>query len=753
MADESITNSTEATCSATAAPHKLTFSIHKFSSYSNNYVPENILDDLPHDQSSRWSSDSNCPPQFLVLNLEKCSLVESITFGKYEKTHVCNLRKFKVYGGLTEENMVELVSSGLKNDHVPEKFPLKYAINDNPVPFRFIKIVPILSHGPSFNFSIWYVQLMGIDNPDIVQPALLKYNMYREREAIRLCLKHFRQHNYSEAFETLQKKTKISLEHPTLTDLHNQLVLNGDYEACESIIDEASVEHLFDHYISMQDYEPKWSLIHACTESSNHSNDENKPGMRGGHQMCIDSENEVIYLFGGWDGSSDLADFWSFSVANNVWTCLSKNTAEEGGPSARSCHKMCLDPQRRQVFTLGRYLESGVRNVSPLKSDFYVYDIDTKKWTLICDDTGSEGGPKLIFDHQMCMDPDTSTIYVFGGRILTRRNAISSEERPSEGAFSGLYSYHIPTNTWRLLRQDCASTSNPGIRQIKARICHSMLFHTYTRKLYIFGGQRGKDYLCDFITYQVDTDEVQVLSDGSKKDSARLPAAGFTQRATIDPELHEIHVLSGLSKEKEKKDSSKDVKNSFWVYYINQNRWSCVYKNEHRDPHYWHERQTVEPLPRFAHQLVYDHLHKKHYLFGGNHGGKSAPPNTRLDDFWVLSLCRPTRNQIMRRCRYLIRKHKFMEVAENNPIQALGYLQTELAQTVNHDNTDETKEFHLLASSLFRPNVDVPDHLLNVQSKEENAHHTTRTTLFDTLVSFFPEDMSQPRGNLVDLIL
>ncbi len=47
---------------------------------------------------------------------------------------------------------------------------------------------------------------------------------YREREAIRLCLKHFRQHNYTEAYESLQKKTKISLEHPLLTELHTHLV-------------------------------------------------------------------------------------------------------------------------------------------------------------------------------------------------------------------------------------------------------------------------------------------------------------------------------------------------------------------------------------------------------------------------------------------------------------------------------------------------------------------------------------------------
>lgn len=47
---------------------------------------------------------------------------------------------------------------------------------------------------------------------------------YREREAIRLCLKHFRQHNYTEAYEALQRRTKIVLEHPALTELHTQLV-------------------------------------------------------------------------------------------------------------------------------------------------------------------------------------------------------------------------------------------------------------------------------------------------------------------------------------------------------------------------------------------------------------------------------------------------------------------------------------------------------------------------------------------------
>lgn len=47
---------------------------------------------------------------------------------------------------------------------------------------------------------------------------------YREREALRLCLKHLRQNNFTDAFEAVQKRSKIDLEHPLLTQLHRHLV-------------------------------------------------------------------------------------------------------------------------------------------------------------------------------------------------------------------------------------------------------------------------------------------------------------------------------------------------------------------------------------------------------------------------------------------------------------------------------------------------------------------------------------------------
>lgn len=56
----------------------------------------------------------------------------------------------------------------------------------------------------------------------------------------------------------------------------------------------------------------------------------------------------------------------------------------------------------------------------------------------------SEGGPELIFDHQMCVDPQGETLYVFGGRTVNGDTNIQN--------YSGLYSYNIKLNQWKLVR-------------------------------------------------------------------------------------------------------------------------------------------------------------------------------------------------------------------------------------------------------------------------------------------------------------
>lgn len=252
-----------------------------------------------------------------------------------------------------------------------------------------------------------------------------------------------------------------------------------------------------DNYLSNQDYKATWALQETV-------NSEKRPGMRGGHQLIIDSANSVMYLFGGWDGFEDLSDLWCYNIKRNSWTLIHERADLYGGPSPRSCHKMVYDPSNSQIFTLGRYLDSKTRTQEYIKvrtteiiieckrtfnlnekknpffrfpqSDFYLYDTKAKLWTLICDDTSQENGPNLIFDHQMCIDIAKRNIYVFGGRILAPRN-VDVQNDPN--TFSGLFSYHIPTNTWTQILVDCAhpTASNPEVMSIKSRVTHCMVFH------------------------------------------------------------------------------------------------------------------------------------------------------------------------------------------------------------------------------------------------------------------------------------
>jgi len=752
---------TEGGGSQELASRKLTYTIQACSSFSSMYVPQNILENKPGDESSRWSSDTNNPPQYITLKLEKPAIVTGINFGKFKKTHVCNLKKFKVFGGIDENSYIELLESGLKNDNSEESFVVKNLINNHHFACSYIKIQPIQSWGPSFNFSVWFVELTGDNNPKLVSECTAWHREYRERETIRLCLKHFREHNYLEAFESLEKKTRVQLEDPLLTKLHTTLVKEGDYEGTEQLINQCLEDGIFQEFFARQHPKPVWSpLIYpqdtpsevpiplaapSTPDSDTQSSSEEKitpviapsePPPRGGHQLVMDGAGQTVYLFGGWDGNQDLADFWSYHIPSNKWTLMFANTEAEGGPPPRSCHKMVLDPTYRHIFVLGRYIERNLRDsVSAIKSDFYLLDLASGKWTLISDDTAADGGPNLIFDHQMSLDVEKRNIYVFGGQSL--HFSLLGDQRP-EKRFSGLYCYHIPTSSWKCLWEE-GEPNSLGL-PLKSRTGHSMLFNSADRNLYIFGGQRKHDeYVNDFFTYNVDTETVTVISDGVISSDSTIPAVGYTQRATIDSRRGEIHVITGLNKDKDKRPTGSGVSNSFWIYEIQRSKWSCIYRNEKNNIEYWSKRQSVEPRPRYAHQLVYDEESECHYLFGGNPGGKEGNEGKlRLGDFWRLSLVRPARQDLQRFCRLSIRSARFKELCKS-PLEALNFLQSNLAKCVDHENSEEQKYFQNLPSKVF------------MQVEDSNVHKI-RVELFNVLVDIFPNSMTQPSGNLLDLV-
>ncbi|OWR42316.1 muskelin isoform X2 [Danaus plexippus] len=724
---------------------KLSYTVHRYSSYSANYLPENILINKPSDQLSRWFTDSSTPCQYILLKLENPAIVESITFGKYIKAHVSDLKKFQILGGTDENNLSLLLKAGLKKDNSTETFTLRHRTSEGLFfPVQYIKIVPLQSWGPAYNYTIWYVELNGKNQEDFVNNALETISLRKEEEAVRILLKHLRRRRYKDAFEALTRESGVQLEGPMQGRLWNALVENGDYELAEQIFEEAANSGELDWYLSWQPYTPEWKQLVPCSsvvEERLYSGDTSpppharaqdlscadrqpqidpleangveaggvdgavggagcvrgpggdgesagggeaaaspcllRPVPRGGHQLVVDPNTGLLYLFGGWNGEEDLDDLWSFDPSTESWRLLCLHSGAVGGPSPRSCHKMVFDPVHEKLYTLGRYLDNVQRVPENMKCELYSYSVREGVWRVSCEDTAAAGGPRLVFDHQMCLDASEQTIYVFGGRVLP-----ANTEELSSPQYSGLFSYHIESNVWRSLEPEPPHPAPPH------RVSHSMLFHPVQRRLYMFAGQRNKEQLVDMWWW--DCEEAPPRPHALCTAPPRAPPPqGFTQRATIDPHTDEIHVLSGMSKEKD-----KCVYNTLWVFSLRRMTWSCLYRNDSVEP--------SEPRPRFAHQFVYDPVRKVHYLFGGNPGLTSSP-RLRLDDLWSLRLHRAGCGGVRAKARAALREARYRELAaapERAPA-ALHYLRHALSEAIDHSSSLQVAHFQKLATVLF----------------------------------------------------
>jgi hypothetical protein len=131
------------------------------------------------------SGPSSGDKQFIILHLDKLSILRKIYFGKYHKAHPCNLKDFKVYGSQSTKDpnsnaWVRILRGGLRNDSQSEFFETRWTTSEGvPFPVRFVKLVPLATHQPNYNFSVWHVALEGISDSYAVDRVFREYQEVR----------------------------------------------------------------------------------------------------------------------------------------------------------------------------------------------------------------------------------------------------------------------------------------------------------------------------------------------------------------------------------------------------------------------------------------------------------------------------------------------------------------------------------------------------------------------------------------------
>ncbi|ORZ34096.1 Muskelin N-terminus-domain-containing protein [Catenaria anguillulae PL171] len=731
-------------------PAKLKYSIHSYSSAAPAYPPQHILVNNPTDQASRWTSVASDQSQFLTLALQQPAILTHLLFGKFHKPHVCNLKEFRVFAGMS------------------------------PDADKMIEVLPF----PSSMSGSFRTRVSSASFP--TQSGTLKCTAWptprstRSKKTIRAVLKYFRQRNFARAFAALSQDAGAAfgggpghagfgavLEDPLLSQLHERVVVARDYSGAEQMIRGAAAQGMLDEFVASAPWAPVWSPLSPLGGGSGIVG-EQRPGPRGGHQMFMDSERGIVYLYGGWDGSRDLGDLWAYSVAGNVWSLISSNTQMNGGPSPRSCHKVCVDSQGRCAYVLGRYVDPTANGQqlddkgaaeAGLASDFWRLDLNTLEWRRLSSNTANEGGPSLVYDHQMAMDSERGIV------------------------------------------------NDSSAQELKPRVSHAMIFHPPTRQLLILGGQRtSKETFNHFLAY--DTVRGRI----AKLPSSGAPDTGLTQRAVYDPISNSVLILSNVVQRPASHTAASGAATatnhggvgislsaaavaavSGIISPTTASAFSNLVSPIPNHPSSTSPTRHSAPSPTSPHgpmspsggasasgaaaatgttpalwvyKLSEGTWHKRVFLFGGNPDIREAA-SARLDDFWELRLHRPSVEDVVRECSFMLRRQQFLSLANQgtDPIRALQYLQTEVAGVVDHSRPEEVQALAGLSMRLFMspssptpmPRSSSQDMMMVEDSQQPHVDQgedgfEARSALYDRLAGFFPKGMKQPEGSLTDYV-
>ena len=127
-----------------------------------------------------------------------------------------------------------------------------------------------------------------------------------------------------------------------------------------------------------------------------------------------------------------------------------------------------------------------------MQGDFYSYHITTGTWHRISSDTHNDNGPRLLYDHQVCFNPLNKTIYVFGGRVITRYYVLQYlryslflsllQEGLGASIYSGLYAYKCLEQQWVCLKPDYTSSDGSYPHQPIPRMAHTMVLYSVSNQ-------------------------------------------------------------------------------------------------------------------------------------------------------------------------------------------------------------------------------------------------------------------------------
>lgn len=275
--------------------------------------------------------------------------------------------------------------------------------------------------------------------------------------------------------------------------------------------------------------------------------------------------NNYLYLFGGYDVSFRNSDLWIYDFNSLVWTQLG-SIVNITCPDNRSDFSYCHDPQNGRLHLFGGWGDNNV-----VYDDLWAFDYSTRTWALstpVPERPQSRSGASLVYS------PVRHGFYYFGGRTRDWTN--------------DTWFYDIGSGRWH----EVAPTTSPPRRAF-----YAMAYDPVNEGMYLFGGDTPDSldwHLNDLWWFNDTTQDWSSLDPPTPRPPARMDLG-----CAVDPATGEFYIFGGGN------DTVKEF-NDLWKYNRVSNTWTNV-------------PDINPPLKRRGHGMAVDPRGGGFYVFGGGY--------------------------------------------------------------------------------------------------------------------------------------
>ena len=223
------------------------------------------------------------------------------------------------------------------------------------------------------------------------------------------------------------------------------------------------------------------------------------PSAREALAMAYDTANNLVVLFGGYNGSY-LGDTWVYNPDASTWTLRSTT-----GPAGREFHAMAYDSVNNLVVLFG-----GVNSVSGFLNDTWEYATATNTWT----ERTPVPSPPLLESYHLAFDSGSGV----SQSVLAGRNVLNGQ--------MVTWAYNAGAHTW---------ANRAPSPTLNTRVSFAMAYHPGIDRVVVFGGLNPQPPPGTVLstTYEYDWTANGWTQSAASGPSART-SAGFSYRSTSD---------------------------------------------------------------------------------------------------------------------------------------------------------------------------------------------------------------------------